>query len=93
MTGAPLLRAWLTLLLLSAASTAFAFVIGSGVLHPGTRLMAGAALLVLARAKAGIILAHYLRLVEAPSLRRGFGIVLTLYMALLLALYLSPGLR
>ena len=48
---------------------------------------AGAAILILAWAKARTILNVYLGLGQAAALRRGFGLALALYAGLLLALY------
>lgn len=80
-------RAWLMLLALSAASTALALA------HPslvGRAVpLASAALLVLAWAKARIILSDYLGLAAAPVWRRGFGLVLGIYALLLLGLTLA----
>ena len=55
------------------------------------RRIAGAAILLLALLKSRTILSRYLALDEAPSLRRGFNLVLSIFFALLLALYLIGG--
>jgi hypothetical protein len=82
-------RAWATLLALSAASTGLAFAVTGGQISGATLSVTGAAILILAWAKARLILNAYLRLTEAPAFRRGFGLTLALYAALLLALYLA----
>jgi len=82
-------RAWAFLLALSAASTGLAFVITGGAISAPLLAAAGAAILLLAWAKARTILNAYLRLDEAPAFRRGFGLTLALYALLLLGLYLA----
>lgn len=82
-------RAWALLLALSAASTGLAVAVTSGHITGAALSTAGAAILILAWAKARLILNAYLRLSEAPAFRRGFGLTLALYAALLLALYLA----
>lgn len=58
-------RAWIVLVVLSLATTALA------VLHAeGTWTLA--ALFALALGKSAVILSDYLRLSQAPSIRRGF---------------------
>ena len=90
MTLRSLLRAWIILLALSAASTAFAEVAIPRGLSPAMQA-AGAALLTLVTlAKARTILSDYLRLAEAPAWRQGFTLVLSAYLLLLLGLYLGP---
>ncbi|MDM7256213.1 MAG: cytochrome C oxidase subunit IV family protein [Paracoccus sp. (in: a-proteobacteria)] len=81
--------AWLWLLALAAASTALALATDAGALAEGTAKSASAAILTLAWLKARVILSDYLGLRAAPRIRRGFDLVLALFMALLLALYLA----
>ena len=80
-------RSWAWLLALSLASTAAALAVESG----GSSRLAGAVILLLAYLKARLILANYLGLAGAPSWLRGFNLVIGLFMALLLALYLIPA--
>lgn len=82
------MRAWLWLLALAAASTALALAIDAGAITGAAARAASAAILTLAWLKARVILSDYLGLRAAPSIRRGFDLVLALFMALLLALYL-----
>lgn len=82
-------RAWLLLLALSAASTVLSVAVARGGLSGSAATFGGAVILALAWAKARTILNAYLRLVEAPAFRRGFGLALGLYALLLLGLYLS----
>ena len=80
-------RAWLILLALSAASTVASF--GVTLQRPTTiPLLGGIIILLLAWAKARIIAARYLELAQAPSFLRGFSLVLGIFMAGLLGLYL-----
>lgn len=81
-------RAWLVLLALSAGSTALAIAVGAAPSGPLAQAL-GAAILGLAWTKARIVLARYLGLAAAPSWLRGFELVLGLYAALLLGLYLA----
>jgi len=87
----PLLRAWAALMLLSLGSTVIARLVGTGGLGRASGLVAGAAILALAWAKARVILARYLGLAQAPSWRPGFEIVLGVYALGLLGLYLAAG--
>lgn len=74
-----LTRAWFALLALSALSTLLAISgLSGGVLAAGV--------LLLAFVKAQVILWHYLELVHAPFWRRGFSMVLAIYMLILLGL-------
>ncbi|WP_299351224.1 cytochrome C oxidase subunit IV family protein [uncultured Shimia sp.] len=82
-----LTKAWIWLIALSAGSAVVAMLVAQGM----DRRIAGAAILVLALLKSRTILTRYLGLSEAPSLRRGFNLVLTLYCVLLLGLYLIGG--
>jgi hypothetical protein len=84
---APATRAWALLLALSLGSTLLAAFAAGG--PGGAGPVAGAAMLILAWAKARTILTHYLGLSRAPLWRRGFALVLGLYMALLLGLALA----
>ena len=87
MFQAPLPRAWLTLMLLSAASTLIAAFVSAGIAPAAI----GAAILALAWMKSRVILSRYLGLCRAPSWRAGFNWVLGLYCLLLLGLYLVPA--
>lgn len=81
-------RAWLILLALSAAST---FVSLNVTLQRPDAIpfLGGVVILLLAWAKARLIAARYLDLAEAPGYLRGFSLVLALFMAALLGLYLA----
>ena len=81
-----LIRAWVWLLVLSIGSTgaAIAITTGNGV------TLAGCLILGLAWAKARIILADYLGLAQAPFWRRGFNLVLDLFILVALGLFLIP---
>ena len=83
----PLLRAWLTLIALSAGSTALALARPA---LPGQAVHAaiGAAILLLAFVKARVILGRYLGLDAVPPIRRGFDAVLGLFFTAALVLYL-----
>lgn len=82
-------RAWLWLLTLSAGSTLLSLAVSRGLMSGALATLGGALILALAWAKARWILVAYLRLSEAPALRRGFTLVLGLYAVLLLVLYLA----
>ncbi|MEZ5685343.1 MAG: nitric oxide reductase F protein [Paracoccaceae bacterium] len=84
----PLIRAWAWLLALSGISTALAVAVSKGLLGGHGVTIGGAVILILAWAKAGIILSRYLGLAQAPFWHRGFRLTLGFYAALLLALYL-----
>jgi len=84
----PLGRAWAALVALSLGSTMIATLVGRGALTGAEVTGAGAVILLLAWAKARVILDRYLGLAAAPFWHRGFSIVLGLYCAGLLALYL-----
>lgn len=84
----PLLRAWAWLIALSTGSTLLAIAVSRGALTGAGVTAGGAAILVLAWAKAEVILARYLGLAAAPFWHRGFRLVLGLYAAGLLGLYL-----
>ncbi|WP_269586016.1 cytochrome C oxidase subunit IV family protein [Roseibium sp. Sym1] len=88
MKTAAVTRAWLQLLLLSAASVFLAA--WSGVL-PGPTAT-GALVLVIAWLKARVILSRYLGLWQAPSWQSGFNWGLGIYCLVLLGLFLAPGL-
>ena len=82
----PATRAWLTLLVLSAATTGLAvsqFALSGWMID-----VCSAALLMLAWLKARVILSRYLGLATAPAWLRGANLVLALYAALLLSLTL-----
>ena len=84
MTRNPLFRAWLALVLLSAASTVVALSL------PRLQVtIAGTIILTLAWLKARMILSRYLGLAAVPVIARGFGLVLAVYMLVALGLYLS----
>ncbi|MEZ5777438.1 MAG: nitric oxide reductase F protein [Paracoccaceae bacterium] len=86
-------RAWFWLLSLSAASTALAASLTTGMIVDVAPALVGAMILILAWVKARLILNAYLRLSDAPAFRRGFGMTLALYACLLLALYLAGTTR
>ncbi len=77
----PLVKAWMNLIGLSA---------GSAVLTMGglSAEMTALAILLIALAKARVILVRYLGLDEAPGVLRGFTLVLGLFAVLVLGLYL-----
>ena len=81
------MKAWVWLIALSGGSAVVAVLVGQGL----DRRAAGAAILLLALLKSRTILSRYLGLAEAPSLQRGFNLVLSIYFVLLLALYLIGG--
>jgi len=72
--GDPLARAWLVLVLLSAASTVLAS-------HRSGAAMA--AILAFAGVKARLVLVRYLGLDRADAARRGFDLILILLVALM----------
>lgn len=81
-------RAWFVLLALSAASTAVSF--GVTLQRPeAISLLGGVVILLLAWAKARVIAARYLELAQAPSYLCGFSLILALFMAALLGLYVA----
>ena len=80
----PLIRAWGWLIGLSLGSTVMAQL----PLPPHLAAVTGAAILVLAWAKARIILTRYLGLHAAPFWCRGFELALGFFCCLLLGLYL-----
>lgn len=88
MLSDPLNKAWFALVALSGASAVVAELAIGGL----DRRVVGAVVLLLALMKARVILSRYLGLAEAPSWRRGFNLVLTLFCLLLLGLYLIPAL-
>ncbi|MCB1333871.1 MAG: cytochrome C oxidase subunit IV family protein [Roseivivax sp.] len=77
-------RAWLALLALSAVSTAIAWQGGAG-------MAVTLAILVLAWAKAQVILRSYLGLAQAPEWSRGFAMVLALFMLGAMGLAVAAG--
>lgn len=85
----PLDRAWAALVALSLGSTVIATLVGRGALTGAEVTAAGAVILLLAWAKARVILLRYLGLAEAPFWRRGFSTVLAIYTLGLMALYLG----
>jgi hypothetical protein len=82
-SAAILTRAWLSLIALSAASALLA-----AELLPLRQEIAGLGLLALAFAKARVILADYLGLRAAPTWRKGFSVVMALFVAGLGGLFL-----
>ncbi|WP_127114330.1 cytochrome C oxidase subunit IV family protein [Shimia sediminis] len=84
-----LTKAWFWLIALSGGSAVVAMLVGQGM----DRRLAGAAIMALALMKSRTILSRYLDLAEAPSLRRGFNLVLSFYFVLLLVLYLAGSAR
>ena len=82
-----LIRAWALLIALSVAATAVA------LLRPDAPrwavIAAGAAILGIAWIKARVILGRYLGLDAVPDLRRVFDVVLGLFLAAVLGLYLA----
>ncbi|CTQ53632.1 hypothetical protein LP7551_02157 [Roseibium album] len=82
----PILRAWFSLLVLSGASVAAAFIAGAGM----GESVVGVLVLLFAWMKARVILARYLGLWQAPFWQSGFNWVLGLFCLLLLGLYLAP---
>lgn len=86
MSRDPVLRAWLWLIGFSLCSTALAIWHWPASLTP----VAGTAILLLAWAKARMILRQYLGLAAAPFWLRGFSMSLGLFCLLLLGLYLIP---
>lgn len=91
-----LVRAWITLMALSAAATILSLSrpmlpTGDTGLAGFVAPLTGGLVLGLAWLKARVILARYLGLAAAPSWRRGFDLVLALFCLLLLALYLLPA--
>lgn len=86
MTGETLIRAWITLILLSIGSA----LLSLWQIPQEWKFVAGATILTLAWLKARVILLRYLGLAQAPFWARGFGISLALFCLLLLGLYLVP---
>lgn len=84
----PILRAWLWLIGFSLGSTALALWNWPASLTA----VAGTAILLLAWAKARVILRRYLGLAAAPFWLRGFSLSLGLFCLLLLGLYVIPAL-
>ncbi len=81
----PVTRAWIVLIVLSAASTAIA---ASGM----QGRMLALAVLPIAWVKAQVVLNRYLGLAQAPVIARGFALSLAAFMALLIWLAVAvPG--
>ncbi len=94
MMGDKLVRAWIALLVLSMASTAVAVFIDRGTTAQGPDWIASAAgglILLLALVKGRIILSRYLGLDATDFWRRGFNAALTIFVLVLLGLYLVPA--
>ena len=89
MTFDTLTRAWIWLIALSGGSALVALMVERGM----DRRIAGSLILILALFKSRTILSRYLGLIDAPSWRRGFNLVLSFYCVLLLGLYLVGGAR
>jgi len=89
MTLRDITKAWLQLLLLSAASV----LLATGLAQSAGVALTGSLVLLLAWMKARVILSRYLGLAEAPAWRSGFNLVLGLFCLLLLLLYLVPVFR
>lgn len=87
MKMAILTKAWMALIGLSAVSTLIALLLPR--LDAQGMKAASAVILVIAWLKARVILSRYLGLVAVPSIRRGFGLVLALFMLAALGLYLA----
>lgn len=83
----PTTRAWLLLLLLSAASVLASILAGGSF----SASAIGALVLLFAWMKARVILSRYLGLWQAPAWLSGFNWALGLYSLLLLALFLIPA--
>lgn len=83
---APLLRAWLILIALSAISAGLT----TGALA-GIPVAPGLALLALAFGKAYVILSAYLGLGRSASWRRGFAGVIGLFLLGIAGLYVAAG--
>lgn len=84
MTRDPITKAWAWLIVLSGGSAVVALLVDQGM----DRRIAGTVILGLALLKSRIILSRYLGLAGAPSWRRGFNMVVTLFCLILLGLYL-----
>lgn len=83
----PLTRSWLVLIALSLISTVLALAVGHAQGWP--LKVGGLAILLLALAKARIILGSYLELNHAPRWKRGFDFVLWLFGLGFAGLYLA----
>lgn len=79
--SAALTRAWLLLIALSLGSAVITLI-------DGLPKLTGTAILLLALAKSRVILSRYLGLDQAPGLRRGFTVVLSLFGLVILVLYI-----
>lgn len=88
MTSSPLFLAWLTLMSLGIATV----LVTAGGVEFFSPVLFGGLLLLLAWAKARIILSWYLGLWQAPGWLSGFSWVIGLFCLLLLCLYVVPGL-
>jgi hypothetical protein len=84
--GTPLLRAWLTLIALSAISAGLTTgVVADFPIAPGLVVLA------LAFGKAYVILSAYLGLDRSAAWRRGFAIVVALFLVCVAGLYIAAG--
>lgn len=83
----PIFRAWVLLVVLSAASVLGALAVGAGV----NEHLVGSLVLLLAWLKARVILSRYLQLWRAPVWKAGFNWVLGVFCLVLLGLYLAPA--
>ena len=79
-------KAWLTLLALTALSAAAALLLPGLV---SAEWAPPVLILAFAWAKARVVLSRYLGLAAVPSVRRGFGVVLALFMLAAGGLYLA----
>jgi len=84
----PLTRAWIALIALGLATTAIA-ALGP---EAGAPIRLGAIILGVAFLKMRLILTRYLGLADVPFWRRGFDVMLGLFVLLLFALYSAPAL-
>ena len=84
-----LTKAWMTLMGLSVLSTVIALML-PGLEANGLKA-ASALILIIAWLKARVILSRYLGLAAAPTIGRGFGLVLALFMLAAGGLYLAGG--
>lgn len=90
MLHSPLLRAWLFLVGLTGITALTAVSTAGADLSKTARMAVGILILLLAVAKARIILARYLGLSQVTPVLRGFTVILLLYMVLLAGLYVAP---
>lgn len=82
---APLTRAWIALLMLSGTATVVSLLSGAGL----NQRIAGVLVVLLALAKARVILSRYLGLWQAQAILRGFTMALALFSLMVMGLYLA----